>query len=105
MQRALVMPRSALAVLAVFVLGTVGLADPSLVLAFAPALVLLGLLARGVHPGERLIERLRRRVAPARRVRAAASTFPRLPLTVRPIGLVLASALGIRPPPCGFSNH
>jgi hypothetical protein len=104
MQRALVMPRSALAVLAVFVIATVGLADPGLVLAFAPALVLLGLLVRGVHPGERLIERLCRRPAPAWRVRAAASAFPRLPLTVRAIGLVLASARGIRPPPCGLSH-
>lgn len=72
-------------------------ADPGLALALAPALLLLGLLARGIHPGEALIERLRG-VRPARQ-RPAAIVWPRLARVVRPARL-FASARSVRPPPC-----
>jgi hypothetical protein len=71
-------------------------AEPGLALALAPALLLLALLARGIHPGEALIERLRV-VRPARR-RPAAVLWPRLELVVRPAWW-FAPALAVRPPP------
>ena len=78
-----------------------GIADPELILALAPALLLLGLLASGVRPGERLIGRLA-----ARRTRAVRAPVslprPRLALVVRPAGRALATALAMRPPPAGF---
>jgi hypothetical protein len=73
------------------------LADPGLALALAPALLLLALLARGIHPGEALIERLR--VVRPSRPRPAAVAWPRLALVIRPARL-FASALVVRPPPC-----
>jgi hypothetical protein len=101
MPRALLMPRRtalSFAALLALVLAA-GIADPGLALAFAPALALLALLTAGVRPGERLIERLRARVAGTRPRRALSSPRPRLPLVVRPVGRSLATALAMRPPP------
>lgn len=101
MKRALVMPRrTALAFVALFVLvGLAGLADPGLALAFAPAVLMLGLLAVGIRPGEALIERLRTRMTRAKLPRALSAQRPRLALVVRPVGRSFASALAMRPPP------
>ena len=101
MQRALVMPRGTVSAFAglVLLIALTGLADPGLLLAFAPAAVLLALLTVGVRPGEALIEKLRARFVarPARRARSARR--PRLALVVRPVGCDLAAALAMRPPP------
>jgi hypothetical protein len=99
------MPR-ALAYLALLmlILGA-GFADPSLALAFAPALLLLALFTVGVRPGERLLERLRARMAKARPARAVSSPRPALPLFVRPVGRSFASALAMRPPPLALAQR
>ena len=107
MQRALVMPRrSALAFLAmvVLVLGA-GISDPGLVLALAPALLLLALFTVGVRPGERLLERLRARAEKVRPARAVSSPRPALPLVVRPAGRSFATALAMRPPPLKLAQQ
>jgi hypothetical protein len=100
MPRAAVLPRSALALFAA--LSLVGLRDPQLVLTLAPAVLLLGLLVRGVRPGEKLIERLRGRPPRPRRVRPVSMPRPRLAVVIRPVGRQLADALAMRPPPCVF---
>jgi hypothetical protein len=75
------------------------LVQPGLVLALAPALVLLALLASGVRPGEALIERLRARRFRAARPRPPAAVWPRLALVVRRLRRFIP-ALAVRPPPC-----
>jgi hypothetical protein len=72
-------------------------ADPGLALALAPALLLLALLARGIRPGEALLERLRARRAAL--PRPAAVVWPRL-APVLPPAWRFAPALAVRPPPC-----
>lgn len=100
MKRALVMPRrTALAFAGMLLLVAVaGFADVGLALTLAPALLLLGLFACGVRPGETLIERLIERRAPAP-ARAVSAPRPRLVLIVRLAGRLLASGLATRPPP------
>lgn len=86
-----ILPLLAIAVLAVTV-------APDAALTFAPALLILGLLSRGVRPGERTLVRLiaRRRG----RLRAPRRTAtPRLALVVRRTGRLIAAALAVRPPP------
>jgi hypothetical protein len=75
--------------------------SPAVALLLAPTLVLFALLAIGHRPGERIIERLRRRFAHhARRLRhTAARSRPNIPVLVRRTGRLLASALAMRPPP------
>ena len=101
MQRALVMPRGTVTAFAVLVLlfALTGLADPGLMLAFTPAVVLLALLTVGVRPGEALIEKLRARLVARIVPRAKSARRPRLALVVRPVGCSLAAALAMRPPP------
>jgi hypothetical protein len=100
MKYAFVMPRRVLVAFAgMFLLvAAAGCSDPGLALAMAPALLMLGLFAGGVRPGEALIERLQRQRELPRRVRAAAVVWPRLEFVVRPARL-FASALVVRPPP------
>ena len=90
--------RRPLWVLAGVMLFALGLAAPALALAFAPALVLLALLAAGVHPGEALIARLHAR-RDRRCPRAASTPRPRLALVLRRAGRLIASAPGTRAPP------
>ena len=71
-------------------------ADPGLALALSPALLLLGLLARGIRPGEALIERLRG--VRSARPRPVAVVWPRV-VVVLPARM-FASARSVRPPPC-----
>ena|SRR5690349_4930058 len=99
MSRAGLNPRRLVAGLVVLGVALSVAADPALALTLLPAFALLGLLAGGVHPGERLIERLRGR-APAPSRRPVSMPRPRLALVVRPTGRLLASALAMRPPPC-----
>jgi hypothetical protein len=68
-------------------------------LTLAPAAVLLVLLLHGIAPGERLIERLRRRFVGPRPRAALAAARPRLRLVVRRAGRLIAAALAMRPPP------
>jgi hypothetical protein len=97
------MARKLVAGLVVFGVALSAVVDPALALTLLPAFALLALHAAGVHPGERLIERLRRH-APARGRRAVSLPRPRLALVVRPAGHLLASALAMRPPPCLLGN-
>ena len=101
MQRAPVMPRGTVSAFAglVLLIALTGLADPGLLLAFAPAAVLLALLTVGVRPGEALIEKLRARFVARAARRARSARRPRLALVVRPVGCDLAAALAMRPPP------
>lgn len=101
MQRAVVTPRGTSVALAALVLlfALTGLADPGLMLAFAPAVALLTLLTVGVRPGEALIERLRARFVARTARRASSARRPRLALVLRPVGRDLAAALAMRPPP------
>jgi hypothetical protein len=74
-------------------------------LTLAPAVALLVLLVHGIAPGERLIERLRRRYV-GRRPRAVLSPcVPRLRLVVRRAGRMIAAALAMRPPPVAAPSH
>jgi hypothetical protein len=100
MKRLVVLPRSTLlaSVAMLALVGVAGLAEPGLVLALAPALLLIALLAGGIRPGEKLIERLRTRRVPAVRPRAVAVLWPRMVMVVRP-ARQFASALAVRPPP------
>jgi hypothetical protein len=100
MPRAVILPRSAFALFAV--LSLVALRDPELVLTLAPAVLLLGLLSRGVRPGEKLIERLRGTTRRRAHARAASMPRPHLAVVIRPAGRQLAEALAMRPPPCVF---
>jgi len=101
MRRVKPMPRGTLLAYAGLVLlfALTGLADPGLMLAFAPAVILLALLTLGVRPGERLIEQLRARHTAGAATRAKSARRPRLALVVRPAGCSLAAALAMRPPP------
>ncbi len=76
-----------------------GIVDHGLAMTLAPTVVLLAMFARGVRPGEKLIERLRERRAAPRPIRATSVRIPRLTLVVRPAGRLIASALAMRPPP------
>lgn len=92
------MQRSFTFAVMLLLLALVGVAEPGLALAFAPAVLLLALLTAGVRPGERFI--LRSRPAPVlKRVRAVSAPRPRLALVVRPVGRAFATALAMRPPP------
>lgn len=74
-------------------------------LTLAPAVAMLVLLVHGIAPGERLIERLRRRYA-RRRPRAVLSPcVPRRPIVVRRAGRLIAAALAMRPPPVAALSH
>ena len=94
-------PRLAVITALLLALGVVGagIADPGLALSLAPALLLLALLARGIRPGERLIDRWRERFSVRKHARAVSMPRPRLAVVVRPAGRLLASALAMRPPP------
>ena len=87
----------AFAILMVTLVG-VAIVSVPLALTVAPAVLWLGLVALGVRPGERLIERLLRRRTD-RSADAVAVLDPRLPVLVRRTGRLLASALAMRPPP------
>jgi hypothetical protein len=90
------------AVAAVVLLAVFG---GAVALTLAPAVALLVLLAHGIAPGERLIERLRRRFV-GRRPRAAVSLVARrLRLVVRRAGRLIAAALAMRPPPAAAPAH
>jgi hypothetical protein len=78
-------------------LGAVAV-SPEVLLVLAPAFMLLGLLFMGQAPGERLLLRFARRPRRPRR-RCASVPRPRLPLVVRRVGRLIASALAMRPPP------
>lgn len=91
----------ALAVVALLV--GVALASPSVALLLAPALVLLVFLAAGLFPGEEQLARARSRRMRARPVRAPGRIArPVLRDIVRPVGITLAYALAVRPPPAAI---
>lgn len=93
--------RAVLGVLAaVAVLVGAALTSPSVALLLAPALVLLAFLAAGLFPGEEQLARARARRMRARPVRAPGRIArPVLSDIVRPVGITLAYALAVRPPP------
>jgi hypothetical protein len=74
-------------------------------LTLAPAVALLVLLAHGIAPGERLIDRLRRRFVGSRPRAAASLAAPRMRIVVRRAGRLIAAALAIRPPPAAAPSH
>lgn len=87
-------------VVAIAVLVGAALASPSVALLIAPALVLLAMLAVGLFPGEEQLARARARRMPRRPVRAPGRIArPVLRDIVRPVGITLAYALAVRPPP------
>lgn len=88
---------------AVVVLAGVALISPSVALLLAPALVLLAVLAAGVFPGEEALARARGRRMRTRPVRGPARIArPVLDDIVRPVGIALAYALAVRPPPAAI---
>jgi hypothetical protein len=101
MNRVLAMPRRTVlySLVALALVAAAGFVDPGLALAFSPAMLLLALLTCGFRPGETLIERLRARRQGRPAARAVSAPRPRLALVVRPVGVALASALAMRPPP------
>ncbi len=85
---------------AVVVLVGAALLSPAVALLLAPALVLLATLAAGVFPGEETLARVRARRMRSRPVRGPARIAgPALADIVRPVGITLAYALAVRPPP------
>jgi hypothetical protein len=74
-------------------------------LTLTPAVALLVLLVHGIAPGERLIDRLRRRYEGPRPRVAASPCPPRLRLVVRRAGRLIAAALAMRPPPAAAPSH
>jgi hypothetical protein len=98
-----VIPRSrtvSLPVMGLVATAVLTLAFGSMVaLMLAPAAALLMLLAHGIAPGEKLIERLRRRFVGVRRRAALRLPHRRLTLVVRRVGRRLEAALAMRPPP------
>lgn len=85
---------------AVVVLVGAALTSPSVALLLAPALVLLAVLAAGLFPGEEQLARARSRRMRTRPVRAPGRiATPVLSDIVRPVGITLAYALAVRPPP------
>lgn len=94
---------------AVAVLCLLGLAvieSPHVALMLGPALLLLLTVAVGLFPGEEAIARARARRAKARPTRAPGRVArPVLPDVVRPVGVALAFALAMRPPPAAAAGH
>jgi hypothetical protein len=78
----------------------VTLTSHGLALSLAPVFLLVGWLAVGRFPGEKIIERLRsprcRRRPPGRPANARPACAPSF---VRRVGLTVAFALAVRPPP------
>jgi hypothetical protein len=69
----------------------------------APAFVLFFVLSLGFFPGEELIVKARQLgTRPREWARPVLLPVPVLPLTPRPVGLRLAFALAVRPPPAGL---
>lgn len=78
------------------------LASLSLTIAMiaAPAFLLLFVLSLGFFPGEELIVKAREyRARPREWSRPVLLSDPVLPVPFRPVGLKLAFALAVRPPP------
>lgn len=90
--------RAALLIALLATVVIVAVAGLSVALTLAPAIVLLTVLAHGIHPGEALIDRWRRARARVRRA-AVRLTRPDLPLLVARTGRRLHAALAMRPPP------
>lgn len=66
----------------------------------APAFALLFVLSLGFFPGEELIVKVRElRSRPREWSRPVRLSRPALPVSLRPVGLKLAFALAVRPPP------
>lgn len=66
----------------------------------APAFALFFVLSLGFFPGEELISKIRERVSrPREWGRPVRLVAPSLPIASRPVGLKLAFALAVRPPP------
>jgi hypothetical protein len=95
---------SALAVLAALSLAV--LESPQVALLLGPAFLLLLVLIVGVFPGEEAIARARARRFRSRPSRAPGRVaLPVLPDVVRPVGVALAFALAMRPPPAVAARH
>jgi TctA family transporter len=91
--------RLALTVGALLVFAASSLVASSFALAAAPLFFLLLALLSGVWPGERLIERYRRRCgAPAGSLRGACRRSP-APRVVFRRGRLVVSGMAMRPPP------
>jgi hypothetical protein len=94
--------RIALTVSVLLLLAATGFVALDFVLMCSPASSLLLLLFNGVRPGERLIERHRRRLAPVRATRRDRRRVPALRAVPRR-GRLVVSGLAMRPPPVAAS--
>ena len=78
----------------------IGALSVTVALIAAPAFALFFVLSLGMFPGEELIAKAREfRTRPREWSRPVALQEPILDISIRPIGLKLAFALAIRPPP------
>jgi hypothetical protein len=90
----------ATAVVLVLAWLAVGALSVTVALIAAPAFVLFFVLSLGFFPGEELIVKARELgVRPKEWSRPVLLPVPVLPFSFRPIGLKLAFALAVRPPP------
>jgi hypothetical protein len=78
--------------------------DVTIALMLAPAALLALALLHGIAPGERFIERLRRRCSNGRQRPTFRGARLRLAIVVRRAGQTLASALAMRPPPHALAH-
>lgn len=90
----------ATAVVLVLAWLAIGALSVTIALITAPAFALFFILSLGFFPGEELIAKAREfRVRPREWSRPVLLPVPVLPLSSRPVGIKLAFALAVRPPP------
>lgn len=90
----------ATAVVLVLAWLALGVFSPTIALIAAPGFALFFVLSLGFFPGEQLIVKARElSTRPKEWARPVHFSAPVLPLSSRPVGLKLAFALAVRPPP------
>lgn len=90
----------ATAVVLVLAWLALGVVSPTIALIAAPAFALFFVLSLGFFPGEQLIVKARELGnRPKEWARPVLFSAPVLPFSARPVGLNLAFALAVRPPP------